>query len=281
MVERARVWRHCAGELSLERTRIMGVLNVTPDSFSDGGRYFQPEDAIRRGIELMDQGADLIDIGGESTRPNSDPVTAAEEWRRVAPVLEALARKVDAPISIDTRKPEVAAKAIDEGAVIVNDVSGLRDQRMIPLVARSRAGVVIMHMLGEPKTMQEHPRYVDAVREVRSFLEARVRDAIAADIPAEAIAVDPGFGFGKGVEHNLALLRHLNILVELGHPVVVGVSRKSFIGKLGAGEQGERLAGSLAAATLAVTQGAHIVRAHDVLDTVRAMRVADAVLGSS
>jgi dihydropteroate synthase len=281
MADRAKVWCHRTGELSLDRTRIMGVLNVTPDSFSDGGRYFNPEDAIRRGIELADQGADLIDIGGESTRPRSESIPAAEEWRRVAPVIETLSRKLDIPISIDTRKPEVAKKAIREGASIVNDVSGLRDPRMMPVVGQARVGVVIMHMLGDPKTMQDHPHYADVVQEVRAALKTRVRDAIAAGIPAEAIAVDPGIGFGKGLDHNLALLHHLDLLAGLGHPVVIGVSRKSFIGTLGAGEPGERLAGGVAAAVLAVSRGAHVVRSHDVLDTVRAMRVADAILGSS
>ncbi len=279
MAEREKVWRHKAGELVLDRTRVMGVLNVTPDSFSDGGRYFRPEDAIRRGLELGEQGADLIDLGGESTRPKSEPVPAEEEWRRVAPVLEALARKADVPISIDTRKPEVAAKAIEAGAVIVNDVSGLRDARMLPLLVQSHVGVVIMHMQGEPATMQDHPRYADVAREVRTFLEVRAREAIGAGMPPEAIALDPGIGFGKSLEDNLDLLRHLDLLAGLGHPVVVGVSRKSFLGKLGAGEAGERLAGGIAAATMAVERGAHVVRTHDVLDTVRAMRVVDAISG--
>lgn len=278
MAERAKVWRHRAGELALDRTRVMGVLNVTPDSFSDGGRYFRPEDAIRRGLELADQGADLVDVGGESTRPKADPVSADEEWRRVAPVLEALGRKADVPLSIDTRKPEVAGKAIDAGATIVNDVSGLRDARMLPLVARSGVGVVIMHMQGDPATMQDHPTYADVTREVRAFLEIRAREAVGTGIPPELIALDPGIGFGKSIEHNLTLLRHLDLVAELGHPVVVGVSRKSFLGKIGAGEAGERLAGGIAAATMAVAHGAHVVRSHDVLDTVRAMRVVDAVL---
>ncbi len=256
----------------------MGILNVTPDSFSDGGRYFRPEDAIRRGLELADQGADLIDVGGESTRPKADAVPADEEWRRVAPVLEALACKADVPLSIDTRKPEVAEKAIGAGAAIVNDVSGLRDPRMLPLLVRSRVGVVIMHMQGEPATMQDRPTYADVVGEVAAFLDVRAREAVAAGMPTESIALDPGIGFGKRLEHNVALLRHLGPLVDLGHPVVVGVSRKSFLGKLDAGEAGERLAGGIAAAALAAAHGAHVIRAHDVLDTVRAMRVVDAVL---
>lgn len=259
----------------------MGVLNVTPDSFSDGGRYFEAESAIRRGLEIAEQGADLIDIGGESTRPRSEPVPAVEEWRRIGPVLEALERKVDIPLSIDTRKPEVAEKALAAGAAIVNDVTGLRDSRMARLVATARCGVVIMHMQGEPATMQENPAYSDVVGEVRAFLEGQARIAREAGVAGESIAIDPGIGFGKSLEHNLAILRHLDAISDLGHPVVIGVSRKSFIEKLGAGGPSERLPGSLAAATLAVAHGARIIRAHDVLETVRAMRVVDAVLRST
>jgi dihydropteroate synthase len=256
----------------------MGILNVTPDSFSDGGRYFDAEAAVRHALDLVDAGADLIDIGGESTRPGSDPVSADEEWRRVGPVIHGLAKKVEMPLSIDTMKPDVAAKAIEAGASIVNDVSGMRDPSMARLVAKSRAGVVAMHMAGNPKTMQEHPTYADVVGEVRAFLTERIRVLEGAGVASEAIAVDPGVGFGKTLDHNLALLRHLDEIVNLGHPVVVGVSRKSFIERLGGGEPGERLSGSIAAATLAVTKGAHVVRAHDVRETVRAMRVVDHVL---
>ncbi len=274
----AKVWRHRTGELVLDRTRVMGVLNVTPDSFSDAGQFYEPEAAIRRGMEMVEQGADLIDVGGESTRPGSSPVPAAEEWRRVGRVIETLSQKVDAPLSIDTMKPDVAKKAVASGASIVNDVSGMRDPAMVHLVASARAGVVAMHMLGNPKTMQEHPHYADALREVKAFLMDRVAALEAAGVRSESIAIDPGVGFGKSVDHNLRLLRHLDELATLGHPVVVGVSRKSFIAKLGAGEADERLPGSLAAATLAVARGAHVVRVHDVLETVRAMRVADALL---
>ena len=259
----------------------MGVLNVTPDSFSDGGLFFEPDTAIRRGLEMVEQGADLIDIGGESTRPRSDAVPADEEWRRVGRVIEALSRKVDAPLSIDTMKPAIAEKALQAGASIVNDVSGMRDPSMVRVVASAKAGVVAMHMLGNPKTMQDHPQYADVVGEVRLFLADRVAALEAAGVPSEAIAIDPGVGFGKALEHNLALLRHLDALAAMGHPVVVGLSRKSFIGLLGAGEKGERLSGSLAAAALAVSRGANVVRTHDVLETVRAMRVADALLRSS
>ncbi len=274
----AKVWRHRTGDLVLDRTRIMGVLNVTPDSFSDGGLFYEPDAAIRRGIEMVEQGADLIDIGGESTRPKSEPVPADEEWRRAGPVIEALSRTTDVPLSIDTMKPEVAEKAVRSGASIVNDVSGMRDPAMVRFVASAKVGVVAMHMLGNPKTMQEHPRYPDVVGDVKTFLAARIAALQEAGVPSESIAVDPGVGFGKTLEHNLTLLRHLDALSAMGHPVVVGLSRKSFIGLLGAGEKGERLPGSLAAAALAVARGANVVRAHDVQETVRAMRVADALL---
>jgi dihydropteroate synthase len=277
MSDPAKIWRHRTGEITLDRTRVMGILNVTPDSFSDGGRYFDPEAAIRHGIEMVDQGADLLDVGGESTRPGSDPVSADEEWRRIGPVIRGIAGKVEAPVSVDTMKPDVAAKAIEVGASIVNDVSGLREPAMVRVVAQSHAGGVVMHMLGNPKTMQTHPEYADVVGEVRSFLAERIRVLKAAGMAAEAIAVDPGVGFGKAQEHNLVLLRRLDRIAALGHPVVVGVSRKSFIERLGGGAPGERLPGSLAAATLAVANGAHVIRAHDVRDTVRAMRVADAI----
>jgi len=275
MVSPATIWRHRTGEIVLNRTRVMGILNVTPDSFSDGGRYFDAEAAVRHALDLVDAGADLIDIGGESTRPGSDPVSADEEWRRVGPVIRELTKKVEIPLSIDTMKPDVAAKAIEAGASIVNDVSGMRDSSMVRLAAKSRVGVVAVHMLGNPKTMQEHPAYTDVVGEVRSFLTERIRVLEGAGLTSEAIAVDPGLGFGKTLDHNLALLTNLDQMVTLGHPIVVGVSRKSFIERLGGGASGERLSGSLAAAAFAVTKGAHVVRAHDVRETVRAMRVVD------
>jgi dihydropteroate synthase len=277
MAEAATVWRHRTGEIILDRTRVMGVLNVTPDSFSDGGRFFEPEAALRHGLDLVEQGADLLDVGGESTRPGSDPVPAEEEWRRVGTVIRDLAAKVDVPLSIDTMKAEVAAKALEAGASLVNDVSGIRDRPMMKVIAGAHAGVVVMHMAGNPKTMQEHPQYADVVREVRTFLADRIRALEAAGVHSEAIAVDPGVGFGKSQDHNVTLLGHLDRIVELGHPVVVGVSRKSFIERLGAGGPGERLSGSLAAATFAVTKGAQVVRVHDVRETVRALRVADAL----
>ena len=277
MAEAARVWRHRTGELVLDRTRVMGILNVTPDSFSDGGRYFEPDAALRHGLELVEQGADLLDIGGESTRPGSDAVSAEEEWRRIGTVIRDLAAKVDVPLSIDTMKAAVAAKAIDAGASLVNDVSGVRDPAMVRAVAERKAGVVVMHMAGNPKTMQEHPHYADVVREVGAFLTDRIRTLEVAGVRSDAIAVDPGVGFGKTPDHNLTILGHLDRIVDLGHPVVVGVSRKSFLEKFGGGGPGERLSGSLAAATFAVTKGAQVVRVHDVRETVRAVRVTDAL----
>src|SRR5437870_13847606 len=250
MAEAARVWRHRTGELVLDRTRVMGILNVTPDSFSDGGRYFEPDAALRHGLEMVEQGAALRDVGGESTRPGSDPVAADEEWRRIGPVIHDLAKKVDIPLSVDTMKPDVAANAIDAGASIVNDVSGMRETAMVRVVAESRAGAVVMHMLGNPKTMQTHPQYDDVVGEVSSFLLERIRALERVGAATGAIAVDPGVGFGKTREHNLALLRNLDRIVALGHPVVVGVSRKSVIEQLGGGESGESLCGSMPAAAL-------------------------------
>src|SRR5256886_9638313 len=267
-----KVWRHRTGELVLDRTRVMGVLNVTPDSFSDGGRVFAPDGELPTGPRLAGGGADLVGGGGESTRAGSDPVSAEEEWRRVGPVIRGLAEKVQVPLSIDTMKPDIAAKAIDAGASIVNDVSGMRDPSMARLVAKSHVGVVAMHMLGNPKTMQEHPAYADVVGEVRSFLTERIRVLTGAGVASEAIAVDPGVGFGKTLDHNLSLLRHLDQIVALGHPVVIGVSRKSFIERLGGGEPSERLSGCIAAATFAVVKGARVGPAHDVRETGLAVR---------
>ena len=267
------VWRHRTGEIVLDRPRVMGILNVTPDSFSDGGRYLEPDAAIRRALEMVAQGADLIDIGGESTRPGSDPVPADEEWRRIRPVFEGLARTTGVPLSVDTRKPEVAAQALEAGASIVNDVSGLRDPEMVRGIAGAHAGAVVVHMLGEPKTMQVAPSYGDVVAEVRGFLAARIETAVLAGVPREALAVDPGIGFGKALDHNLELLAHIGDLTALGRPVVIGVSRKSFLGALFPSTSGERLSASLAAAAFAVIQGAQVVRVHDVAETVRALQV--------
>ena len=270
------------------RTAVMGILNVTPDSFSDGGLYPDVGSAVARGVEMVRQGANIVDVGGESTRPGAASVSAAEELERVVPVVRGLRRRIAVPISIDTSKEEVARGALDAGADMVNDISALRfDPAMVRLVARENVPVVLMHMQGRPRTMQFAPRYDDVVREVTDFLEERVAHAVENGVALDRIVVDPGIGFGKDLEHNLALLRHLRELAALGRPVLVGMSRKSFLGGLegppGSSRPpagpGSRLAGSLAAATAAVLAGAHMVRVHDVLETFRAVLVADAIRG--
>jgi dihydropteroate synthase len=263
------------------RTLVMGIVNVTPDSFSDGGRFLAPEGAVAHALGLVADGADVIDVGAESTRPGSDPVAAEEEIARAVPVVAALADAVpETPISIDTRKSAVAAAALDVGAAIVNDVSAGRDPGMFPLMADRSAGIVLMHMKGEPKTMQESPAYDDVVGEVRDHLRGRVDAARAAGIDVERIVVDPGIGFGKDLEHNLELLRRLDALGELGRPVLVGPSRKRFLGTILDLPEGERVEGTIAAVTWAIARGAHLVRVHDVREVVRAVRVADAIAGS-
>ena len=254
----------------------MGILNVTPDSFSDGGQYLDAEQAIRRGEKLAADGADIIDIGGESSRPGSDPVSLAEELRRVLPVLRELAKKVSIPLSIDTYKSEVANEALDAGAEIVNDISGLRsDPLMADTVSAHDACMVLMHMKGTPKTMQEEPTYGNVVGEVSAFLRQQSRYAQHAGI--HKIILDPGIGFGKTVEHNLELLRRLEELTNLGFPILVGPSRKAFIGKLLDAPVEERLEGTVAAVTASILRGASIVRVHDVRAMKRVATVADAL----
>jgi dihydropteroate synthase len=257
----------------------MGIVNVTPDSFSDGGRYADAEAASAHALRLLEEGADIVDVGGESTRPGSDPVAPSEERDRVLPVIQRLrADAPDAVISVDTRRAEVAAEALEAGAHIVNDVSAAADPAMLGLLHETGAGLVLMHMKGEPKTMQDEPFYDDVVKEVRYFLHDRVEHATAAGIPREAIAVDPGIGFGKDLGHNLALLRSLRELHDLAAAVVVGASRKRFIGTLtGEEDPTARLEGSLAAASWSALHGADVVRVHDVAATVRALRVTDAI----
>jgi len=276
-----RVWRCRDHTLSLgERTLVMGIVNVTPDSFSDGAMFATAEEAVAHGARLVDEGADLVDVGGESARPGSDPVEVDEELRRVVPVIEGLAKaRPGTPISVDTRKPEVAIAALDAGACVVNDITAGRDARLLEIVARTGAGIVLMHMLGEPKTMQDDPRYDDVVAEVNEFLRERIEAAVFAGIPEERVCVDPGIGFGKTVEHNLALLRAVPALRMLGAAVMVGASRKGFIGTLtGVEDPAARLEGSLAVAVLAAAHGADLVRVHDVEATVRVLKVADAVV---
>ena len=260
------------------RTLIMGIVNVTPDSFFDGGRRLDPAKAIADGAAMAASGADIIDIGGESTRPGARPVLEEEELARVLPVVHGVRREVKVPISIDTYKSSVAHAALDAGADIVNDISGLRfDAKMLSLVAAEKVPVVLMHMQGTPGTMQQEPHYSDVVREVRDFLATQLYEVMDAGVAPEAIIIDPGIGFGKTIEHNLQLLRGLPVLAALGRPLLVGVSRKAFIGKILNLAADERLEGSLAAAVAAVLAGANILRVHDVPETYKAVRVADAV----
>jgi dihydropteroate synthase len=259
-----RVWRLAGFDLLLDRPRIMGVVNVTPDSFSDGGQYLATDAAIEHGLDLMEEGADLIDVGGESTRPGADPVPAAEELRRVVPVVAGLAA-AGALVSIDTSKAEVAAEAVEAGAVIINDVTALGDPGMADVAGRHQVGLVLMHMQGSPRTMQIEPIYDDVVSEVSAFLIERAAEAEAAGVERRSLAIDPGIGFGKTVDHNLDLLRDLGVLADLGYPLVVGTSRKSFLRKL-MGEQGGAdldLASAVSVA-LAVERGADVVRVHNV-----------------
>ena len=250
----------------------MGVVNVTDDSFSDGGRFRAPASAIAHGLQLREQGADLVDLGGESTRPGAHAVSIEEELARVMPVIDALVREGVA-VSIDTRKPEVMRRAIDAGCAVVNDVNGFRAPGAIEAVARASVGVVAMHMQGAPETMQQAPHYEDVVAEVGAFLRERARLLEAAGVARERIALDPGFGFGKSREHNVALFRGLPALAAMGYPLLVGLSRKKLLGDLTGRAVGERAAGSVAAALLAVQNGARLVRVHDVRDTVDAIQV--------
>jgi dihydropteroate synthase len=272
-------WR--CGDVTIEcgeRTLVMGILNVTPDSFSDGGRFFGERAAIDRGVEMVEEGADIVDVGGESTRPGSDPVPLEEELRRTVPIVERLAASVPVPISIDTRKPEVAAAALDAGATIVNDISGARDPGMFEVVKRAGAGMVLMHMKGEPKSMQEAPHYDDVVAEVKEYLRERIEAAEFAGVDPERLAIDPGIGFGKELEHNLEILRHVDALFELGRPVLVGPSRKRFIGTLlGDLPPEERVEGTAGAVAWLVARGVHLVRVHDVREMVRVVRIVDAI----
>jgi dihydropteroate synthase len=258
----------------------MGIINVTPDSFSDGGQYFDTERAVARGLELAADGADILDVGGESTRPGSLPVPEAEELRRVVPVIGALRKRTTCLLSVDTTKAAVAHAALDAGADIVNDTSAFRfDPAMPGEVARSGAGVILMHMQGTPLTMQQSPRYGDLLDEIRAFLGERIRVAEAAAIPRERIIVDPGIGFGKTFEDNLVLLRRQEAFHELGRPLLLGFSRKAFLGRLLGLPPEERLEGTIAAAVLSVERGVHILRVHDVGPVVRAVRAAEAILG--
>jgi dihydropteroate synthase len=260
-------------------TKLMGVVNVTPDSFSDGGLHLDPEAAIAHGRELVEAGAEILDVGGESTRPGAAVVPVEEELRRVVPVIRGLS-DLDCDVSVDTSKAEVAAAAIDAGASIVNDVTALRgDPEMAGLCAQRGVTIILMHMLGKPQTMQDDPRYDDVVAEVRDFLAERVDAAAAAGIAEERIWLDPGIGFGKTATHNMELLRRLAELRELGRPLVIGTSRKSFIGRVDGSEASERIGGTIASSVLAAAEGAEVLRVHDVAEMRQALAVAAAILG--
>lgn len=270
---------HCGKyQLDLSLPRVMGIVNVTPDSFSDGGKYESTEKAVEHALKLVEEGADILDIGGESTRPGSTPVTLEDELRRVVPVIEQLSKLAKVPLSIDTYKPQVMQAALEAGADLINDVRALQEPGALEIAARSKAGVCLMHMQGLPATMQLDPQYDDVVAEVRAFLAERMAAAEAAGIAQERIVLDPGFGFGKRTEHNIALLQALPEILGLGRPLLVGLSRKSVLGQITGGDVYVRLHASLAASVISVMKGARIVRVHDVKATADALKVAGAVL---
>ncbi len=268
---------HPSVKLEFPRPQIMGIINTTPDSFSDGGRYLETESALDHARRLIDEGADILDIGGESTRPGADPVPVEEELRRTIPLIEAIRGFSDIPISIDTSKPEVMHAAAAAGASLINDVWALRRPGALEAAAATGLPVCLMHMQGEPGGMQQNPRYADVVAEVADFLLQRAEAAQAAGIPRQSILLDPGFGFGKTLEHNLALFRALPRLQALGYPLLVGISRKSMIGLITGRPVEERLAGSLAFAALAAGQGADVIRVHDVAETRDALAIVQAI----
>jgi dihydropteroate synthase len=257
----------------------MGILNITPDSFSDGGLFYGVENAIRRGIQIAQEGADILDIGGESTRPGALSVSSKEQISRVVPVIKKLAKKINIPISIDTSNAEVAQKAIIAGASLVNDITGLRlDNNLAKVVARYKAGCIIMHIKGTPHNMQKAPRYKDLMKEICLWLKQGIAIAMKAGVAKERIIIDPGIGFGKTVLHNIEIIRNLSVLKRLGRPILIGTSRKSFIGKILAVPPNERLMGTAASVALAIANGAHIVRVHDIKEMVQVARVTDAIL---
>jgi dihydropteroate synthase len=280
-LDAGRLWHLRQRTLSFaDRPLVMGIVNVTPDSFSDGGRHDTLQGALAHALKLAEDGADLLDIGGESTRPGSTPVPLEEEVRRVVPVVRELARRTTIPLSVDTSKAEVARQSIEAGAQIINDVTALADPAMPELARATSAGVILMHMQGTPQTMQLDPRYDDVVNEIISFFEARLQVLTDLGIAAERIVVDPGIGFGKTVEHNIQLLARLEELTRLDRPICLGVSRKKFFGKLLDRPVGERLAGSLAVACFAMCRGAaQILRVHDVKETRDAVVMLAALLG--
>jgi dihydropteroate synthase len=273
---------HCKDrKLDLSRPRVMGILNVTPDSFADGGRYNRIDNALRRAEEMAREGAEIIDIGGESTRPGAQPVPESEELDRVIPVIEKVAASIDTTVSVDTVKPAVMTAAVAAGAAMINDISALRAAGALETAAGLGVPVCLMHMQGEPRTMQQSPSYVDAVVEIEAFLRERIDACMRAGIARERLLIDPGFGFGKTLQHNVQLIRNLSVFRDLGLPLVVGLSRKSMLGFLLGGERPvpveQRLYGGLAAAAWSILQGAHILRVHDVAPTMDVIRVLAAI----
>ncbi|MEJ2361084.1 MAG: dihydropteroate synthase [Gammaproteobacteria bacterium] len=264
-------------QLDLSQPQVMGILNVTPDSFSDGGRFSSAEAALQQARRMVDEGATIVDVGGESTRPGAQPVATAEELERVVPVVERIARELDVIISVDTCKPEVMQAAVAAGAHMVNDVMALRENGALAAVAALQVPVCLMHMQGEPRTMQTRPVYDDVVADIRGFLQQRLQACLAAGIARDQLILDPGFGFGKSLQHNLTLFKHLPRFVELGYPVLVGVSRKSMLGSILDLPVEQRMPGSIGLAALAVWLGASIIRAHDVGPTIQAIRAVEAV----
>lgn len=261
--------------LRFDRTIIMGILNVTPDSFSENGLFFDFNKAIQHAKQMIDDGADIIDVGGESTRPGSLPISEKEELRRVKPVIEALAKEIKVPISIDTYKPRIAEECIKAGADMVNDITGLANKNMLKILKKCKVPVVVMHMKGKPKTMQKNPQYKDVVADIKKFFKEKI--AIAKKNGLKDVIIDPGIGFGKTTEHNLQIIKRLNEFKELGCPILIGPSRKTFIGKITGLDVNERLEGTLAAVAISVMNGANIVRVHNVKECARAAKTAYAI----
>ena len=263
----------------LKRPLLMGILNITPDSFSDGGKYLTLNEALKRAHEMIEEGVDIIDIGGESTRPGSEPVSADEELKRIMPIIEALKKDSDIAISVDTYKAEVMKEVIDMDVAMINDVYALRQPGAIDVIKHSKVGICLMHMQGTPQTMQINPQYTNVVNEVKLFLEARANDLVSEGIDKSRMILDPGFGFGKTFEHNIELLQHLESLQSLKLPLLVGLSRKSFIRKILSGEHDDHLSGSIAAAIFSVIKGAKILRVHGVKETKSALKVINVAQG--
>ena len=263
----------------LKRPLLMGILNITPDSFSDGGKYLSLNEALKHAHEMIEEGVDIIDIGGESTRPGSEPVSADEELKRIVPIIEALKKDSDIAISVDTYKAEVMKEAIDMDVAMINDVYALKQPGAIDVIKHSKVGICLMHMQGTPQTMQINPQYTNVVNEVKLFLEARANDLVTEGIEKSRIILDPGFGFGKTFEHNIELLQHLESFQSLKLPLLVGLSRKSFIRKILSGEHDDHLSGSIAAAIFSVIKGAKILRVHDVKETKSALKVINVAQG--